>query len=189
MYAAAMPRAASVHVGRAVSRHDSSAAGPLNVRDFGATGSGKVDDSAAIQRAISAAQDNTTAGGAGPLMGRAVYFPSGTYLVNDTLTVATTHGNMRRPGRLFGDGMLDSKLIAGREIDAVLRFVGKPAPTVPDTITSGHVIENLQVSGAGLANYTVMAAAITRTQVRFAMFVEARVAGLLLGSGWINEVL
>ena len=85
--------------------------------------------------------------------------------------------------------MLESKLIAGKEIDAVIRFAGEPAPAVPDTITSGHIIENLQVSAAGLAKYAVAAAAITRSQVRFSMFVDARVAGLLLGSGWINEIL
>ena len=176
-----------VRTGRAVSRENT--AGPLNVRDFGATGSGEVDDSEAIQCAIDAAQDNSTRGGSGPLMGRAVYFPSGTYLVNKTLTVASTHGSGRRPVRLFGDGMLESKLVAGLEIDAVIRFVGDPPPALPDTITSGHVIENLQVSAAGLAKYAVAAAAITRSQVRFSSFVDARVAGLLLGSGWINEIL
>jgi len=170
-------------------KSDDDTAGPLSVKDFGATGLGAVDDSAAIQRAIDAAQDNSTRGGAGPIMGRAVYFPSGTYLVNKTLTVATTHGNIRRPVRLFGDGMLQSKLVAGAEIDAVIRFAGTPVPATPDTITSDHIIESLQVSAAGLANYSVAAAAITRSQVRFSMFVDARVAGLLLGSGWINEVL
>ena len=65
------------------------AAGPLNVRDFGAVGTGTVDDGPAIQRAIDAAQDSSGAGGAGAGMGRAVYFPSGTYLINKTLTAGS----------------------------------------------------------------------------------------------------
>ncbi|MGF1491710.1 MAG: glycosyl hydrolase family 28-related protein, partial [Microcoleaceae cyanobacterium] len=46
-------------------------AGLVNVRDYGATGDGITDDTAAIQRALAENQ--------------AVYFPNGTYLVSDTL--------------------------------------------------------------------------------------------------------
>ena len=174
------------------------AAGPLNVRDFGAVGSGKVDDGPAIQKAIDAAQDKSDAGGAGAetspynTMGCAVYFPSGTYLVNKTLTVANTHSwdnhASSRPVRLFGDGMLQSKLVAGAPMDAVLRVIGTITPAAPDTISSGHIIENLQFSAALLANYSVAAPATTRSQVRFCLFVDARVAGLVM-NGWINEIL
>ena len=167
------------------------AAGPLNVRDFGAVGTGTVDDGPAIQKAIDAAQDNSDSGGAGKGMGRAVYFPSGTYLINKTLTVANTHEwdnhAVSRPVRLFGDGMLQSKLIAGAPMDAVLRVTGSITPAVPDTISSGHIIENLQFSAALLANYSVAAPAITRSQARYCMFVDARVAGLVM-NGWINEI-
>ena len=63
----ATPRAIPTHAGGAASDQNN-AAGPLNVRDYGATGAGKVADSAAIQRAIDAAQDNSTRGAAGPLI-------------------------------------------------------------------------------------------------------------------------
>lgn len=51
----------------------------VNVRDFGAVGDGVTDDTAAIQAALNA-------GG-----GRTVWFPSGTYLVSETLHIP--HGN------------------------------------------------------------------------------------------------
>ncbi len=51
--------------------------GVANVRDYGAAGDGKTDDTAAIQKAIT---DNRNRGG------RVVYFPAGTYLVSDKLT-------------------------------------------------------------------------------------------------------
>jgi len=51
--------------------------GVANVRDFGAKGDGKTDDTAAIQKAIS---ENRSRGG------RIVYLPAGTYLVSDKLS-------------------------------------------------------------------------------------------------------
>ena len=51
--------------------HSASAATVLNVKDYGATGDGSTNDTAAINKAIAAA--NATSGGA------TVHFPSGTY--------------------------------------------------------------------------------------------------------------
>jgi hypothetical protein len=50
-------------------------AGLLDVRKFGATGSGTRDDTAAIEAAIAAGQKQK----------RAIYFPNGTYLISSTL--------------------------------------------------------------------------------------------------------
>jgi hypothetical protein len=165
-------------------------------------GTGTVDDGPAIQKAIDAAQDSSDdagGGGAGGTgdpwgpMGRAVYFPSGTYLVNKTLTVANTwewdnHANGSRPVRLFGDGMLQSKLIAGASMDAVLRVTGSIIPAAPDTISNHHIFENLQFNAKELANYSVAAPAIARSQVRYCMFVYGRVAGLVM-NGWGNGIV
>jgi hypothetical protein len=170
------------------------AAGPLNVLDFGARGDGSADDSCAIQKALDAAQDPAAARGAmagNPVMGRAVYFPAGTYLINTTLTVARVHSpEGTRPVRLFGDGMKQSLLLAGQEMAAVLQFAGK-APGSDggaSLTTNGHIVENLWISGAGLTNFSLAAPAITRSQVKSSMFTDARVAGLSLGFGWINEI-
>lgn len=59
----------------------------LSVKDFGATGDGSTDDSAAIQAAIDAL---STAGGR-------VFFPSGTYKLGTVLTISS-------PICLFGEG-------------------------------------------------------------------------------------
>lgn len=56
----------------------------INVKDFGATGDGITDDTAAVQAAIS--------------VGKAVYIPSGTYRITSPLNVAT-QGQL-----VYGDG-------------------------------------------------------------------------------------
>jgi hypothetical protein len=63
-------------------------AGVIDVkRDFGATGDGRNDDTAAIQSAISTAAENE-----GTSRGRVLYFPPGEYLVSDTLEWRTADG-------------------------------------------------------------------------------------------------
>lgn len=49
--------------------------GIINVKDFGAVGDGATDDTNAIQKAVSAATNTL------------IYFPHGTYLVSDTITL------------------------------------------------------------------------------------------------------
>ena len=63
----------------------------LNVRNFGARGNGKTDDTAAIQKALDAA---------GRQMGNVVLLPTGDYLIKGALNVpanVTLHGIFRAP--------------------------------------------------------------------------------------------
>lgn len=72
------------------------AADTINVRNFGATGDGTTDDSAAVASAINAALGlkNTSAGAQ-----RIVYFPSGSYLLRSTqLPVMTTSIEIKGDG-------------------------------------------------------------------------------------------
>jgi hypothetical protein len=71
----------------------------INVKDFGATGNGTTDDTAAIQAAITAAP----AGGA-------IYFPRGSY---KAYLVAVT-----KDITIFGDGMDVTELVFGQEYGA-----------------------------------------------------------------------
>jgi len=71
----------------------------INVKDFGATGNGTTDDTAAIQAAITAAP-----------AGSAIYFPKGSYkayLVQVTKDIT-----------IFGDGMDVTELVFGQEYGA-----------------------------------------------------------------------
>ena len=160
----------------------------------GAAGDGASDDAPAIQKALDDAQqgkglaDCPANNQACP--GSAVYFPAGTYLVNTTLTIASTHTNasnerLARSVRLVGDGMRQSTVRAGASgMDAVLRFLGSdPKGSVPGVTTNENSIENMEFDASGLANYSVAAVAITRSQMRYTKFSGARVAGLVMGYG------
>lgn len=69
----------------------------VNVRDFGATGDGTTDDTAAINRAIQQIYKSTVSP-TEPRARRTIYFPGGTYLTSSPLLVPPY-------ARLIGDGL------------------------------------------------------------------------------------
>ena len=104
-----------------------------NVLDYGATGNGTTDDTAAIQAAMNAV---VSAGGG------ALYFPEGTYKVT---TLSLAFGSTRTSIKFFGASQLSSKLqkITGSS-DPVLSLSSDPI---------GNFIEicDLGIDGAGTA--------------------------------------
>ncbi len=66
-----------------------------NVKDFGATGDGTTDDTAAVQAALNAATH------ASP-----VYFPKGVYYIPVPLVVVN--------GKIFGDGIGQSSILRSK---------------------------------------------------------------------------
>jgi hypothetical protein len=103
-------------------------------------------------------------------------------MVNSSLTVISTHKKDALPLRLYGDGVGQTVIMAGAEMDAVLRFQGYgPSGGTPGMTTNGHVIESMKIDAAAKANYSVAAPAITRSLFRFSDFSGARIAGLFLG--------
>jgi hypothetical protein len=67
---------------------------PLNVLDYGATGNGTTDDTAAIQLAVTASY----------ALQKALYFPSGTYLMSSTITMGNNTADAAKFCYFFGDG-------------------------------------------------------------------------------------
>ena len=108
----------------AVARSTSSKLGDtVSVKDFGAVGDGMVDDTAAIQLAITAGANKT------------IYIPAGTYVVT-ALTVSS-------PCRLFGEGVLKKTTasntafltIAANDVDVEnLVLLGSSVDTTPATV-------------------------------------------------------
>lgn len=88
----------------------------VSVKDFGATGNGTTNDTAAIQAAINYVQ--TTGGGC-------VYFPIGTYFVSGTLAVTANKVTLKGENRQgtvinFNNGALDCLTVIGTSYAAQL---------------------------------------------------------------------
>jgi len=111
----------------------SSTATYTNVRNFGAKGNGKADDTRAISAAIAAAPGGT------------VWFPPGTYVVNKTLAL--------KPGSTYRGSNPNSSVIKqanGANLIAVMADEGYL--TQRPTSSSGIQIEDLGIDGNSPAN-------------------------------------
>lgn len=75
----------------------------LNVRDYGAVGDGKTDDTRAIQRAVNSATGGT------------VYFPAGTYRITAPIQIATQTNLLGQAG----DGVGGSVILAGGSMSSL----------------------------------------------------------------------
>ena len=94
----------------------------VNVRDFGATGDGSTDDTAAIQAAIDFIDT-----GSETETGGIVYFPRGTYMISSTIYVRNTHGSNLASVTLEGEGMQNTT------IQCKSGFTGTTAMEVTDS--------------------------------------------------------
>ena len=155
----------------------------MNVRDFGAVGDGVHDDAPAFQRAIDAAQTSIqkplAAGDPLYAGGRTLLVPAGTYSVHTSLLVRNTHG-VPRPAhlRILGEGMTSTRIQAGSEMDAVLRFVSlAPTDSKPNgNTTNAHQIEEIEIDANRMANYSMFGAAVTSSKFRRVGFCKQRLS-------------
>ena len=150
----------------------------LNVRDFGALGAGVCleaadrswtrcsgpDESAALQQAIDAAQH----------LGRALYLPAGVYMVNRSLvirkpsenkTIASPQPWVGAGLRIVGEGISRTVIVAQCSggagcMNSVVFYEGNQREPDLEGVTSGHSMESLSVSAAGLATHAIHGPAI-----------------------------
>ena len=122
-----------------------------NVLDYGATGNGTTDDTAAIQLAVTAAYTN----------GKALYFPAGTYLMSSTITMGNTTATAATYCHFFGDGNNSVIKVTAANVNPFL-WQG-PHPDVDgggNRIDGRIVVENMKFLGpysvtpASAASYT-----------------------------------
>jgi hypothetical protein len=117
-------------------RRPDSLTGRLNVRNEGATGDGKTDDTAALQKAIQYAIAHPV--GSGPQGAPVVYLPAGTYRVSQALRIpAEMH--------LIGDGPETTTLLL---ISPTANLITVYKGSCNDWTCNGSV-ENLTLSGSG----------------------------------------
>lgn len=138
----------------------------INVRDsaYGAVGDGASDDAPAIQLAI----DSLFSSGGG-----AVYFPSGTYKLNTTVSVPVGARYM-----LYGDGP-SSILMAGSAIGDILKMAPDPG-YVSQEVHQDVKITNLAFQMDATATYYIRA---INASMRHQLVVDGCWFGRFIGSG------
>jgi hypothetical protein len=176
----------------------------LNARDFDARGDGATDDTAALQRAIDAAQSQ----------GRALVIPAGLYTVSSTLFVRWTEDDdcseptcpgTHRPLRMFGESMHATAIVAnaanfscaaaGAFGCAVLSLPGQQQAGIPPWVenfgktTTDHDISHISFDANYRARYCVYAPIITRSRLVAVEAAHATTAGIMFGNGWCNYLL
>lgn len=125
-----------------IGKTTSGAAAPIpffNVKDYGATGNGTSDDTAAIQAAINAAQ---------PANG-IVLLPAGTYIVSTPLSVTSPIG-------VIGQGVVATTIKASVSMSEVVSFTPGGA---------GGFFRDLTVDGNGFSTYAINQSIATETSV------------------------
>ena len=182
----------------------------LNARDFGAQGDNTTDDTAALQAAIDAAQQQ----------GRALAVPAGFYRVSQPLFIRWTEDDdcakptcpgSHHPLRLFGESMYSTAVVAAQNFScvdesgavtflsafgcAVLSLPAHQQAGVPPWVenfgktTTDHDISHIGFDANYLARFGVYAPIITRSRLEAVYATKATFAGILIGNGWCNYLL
>jgi hypothetical protein len=151
----------------------------VSVRDFGATGTGTSDDTAAIQAAINYAQTN----------GGCVYLPAGNYKISNVLTFTMNSGAdpIKRPS-MRGDGMAATSIVQTGNFRGiqVVGYDANPAGYCefdsfslygPNLDVQGMVfqdiafvtVNNVYIAGwaVGLYGVNVLSSSFTDLEIRF----------------------
>lgn len=116
----------------------------VNIRDFGATGNGVDDDTAAINRALTQIYKSTISN-VDARARRTIYFPGGTYLTSNTIQIPPYT-------RIIGDGMSSSVIRCqfGNRAVANVTDNNFNIPTVSSTTLPSFIdIQNLKLENIG----------------------------------------
>ncbi len=125
----------------------------VSIRDFGATGDGSTNDTAAINRALTEIY-KTGYNETEPLARRKIYFPGGTYVVNDTLSIPPY-------AKLIGDGISSTFIVQTQGNKTVANLVDSSFQNGSSLGTGGALLpHDIEIDGIQFFNSNT---AITRT--------------------------
>ena len=178
----------------------------LSVTEFGAVGDAVrqvggrkfigTDNSAAIQRAIDAAQ----------VQGRTLLIPAGNYLLRTGLVAHCSAGSPPMcsaenkhvagydpavglsPLVLVGEDRTKVQLVAGAPMDAMLTFAPGNVEGGGAVSSSYHTVKMLRFEAMNVANHAVFAADITHSRFVGVEASDAKVSAISLQHGWCCSI-
>ena len=124
----------------------------VSVRDFGATGNGVTDDTAAINRAIQGIY-SATYNDISSKIRRTIYFPAGSYLVSSTILIPP-YASLR------GDGRENTLLVSANVTAPVLQSTDSQYNGTGTTKSRDILIENLGIQQTGNASLITSSALV-----------------------------
>ena len=157
---------------------------PVNVKDFGATGDGTTDDTAAIQLAITYIYSFAKPDSSGTAP--ALYFPSGTYLMSSTITMGNTGFQNTLSPYFFGDGIGTVIKVAATNVNPfywrgpVLGYPGAGNQTAAPTI------ENMNFVGPGSSVATPSSIGLNFNTAQGPQLINTRCSGWYIGENYTD---
>jgi hypothetical protein len=152
----------------------------VSVRDFGATGDGVTDDTAAISRAIQRIY-SATYNDSSSKVRRTIYFPAGSYLVSSTILVPP-YASLR------GDGRENSLLVSANVSAPILQTTDSQFNGTGTTKSRDILIENLGVQQTGNASL-ITSSTLLLDGTRAARLVNMSFRGNTTGGATTNNLV
>ena len=123
---------------------------PLNVLDFGATGNGTTDDTAAIQAAITYLYSLADPSGVSAIP--ALYFPAGIYLMSSTITMGNNSASWFVSPYFYGDGVGTIIKVSAANTGAFYWQGPNPDVDGAGNRAAGPIVENMNFTGPGASS-------------------------------------
>jgi hypothetical protein len=157
----------------------------VSVKDFGATGNGVTDDTAAIQLAITYIYSFANAGSTGAAP--ALYFPRGTYLMSSTITMGNTGFQYTLSPYFYGDGSGTVIKVAATNVNPFYwrgPVLGQPGA---GNQCPGPTIENMSFVGPGSGVAGVNSIALNFNTVQGTRLINTSCSGWYVGENYVDH--
>jgi hypothetical protein len=157
---------------------------PVNVKDFGATGDGTTDDTAAIQLAITYIYSFAKADSTGTPP--ALYFPSGTYLMSSTITMGSSGFQYTLSPYFFGDGTGTIIKVTATNVNPFYwrgPVLGQPGA---GNQAAAPTIENMNFVGPGSSVATSSSIGLNFNTVQSVRLINTRCSGWYTGESYTD---
>jgi hypothetical protein len=154
----------------------------VSVKDFGATGNGSTDDTAAIQAAITYLYSLADPSGVSAIP--ALYFPAGTYLMSSTITMGNNASSWFVSPYFYGDGLGTIIKVNATNVNPFYwrgPVLGQPGA---GNQCSGPTIRDMQFRGPGSGSATSSSIALNFNTVQGTTLINTSCSGWYIGENY-----